>query len=99
VQLPGQVRAFLAGRQLTRLTTQVALETVALADVAGGAVGADEATRLVGHAGPADLDEDIVPVGMPERQAHPMDRARVTGDPTEPDVGIAAGIRGEDLRI
>ena len=49
VQLAGQVGALLAGGQLARLAAQVALEPVALADVAGGTVGADE-HAVVGHA-------------------------------------------------
>ena len=45
VELAGQVGAFLAGGELAGLAAEVALEPVALADVAGRAVRPDEAGR------------------------------------------------------
>ena len=41
-ELSGKVRALLAGRELRRLSAQVALQPFALADVAHRAVGAGE---------------------------------------------------------
>ena len=88
MQLAGQVRPLLARGELAGLTAQVALEPVALADVAGGAVRPDE-HAVVGHARAVDLDQDVVAVGVAERQPHPVDRARVAGEPAEPGRGVA----------
>ncbi len=92
MQLAGQVGAFLAGGQLARLAAQVALEAIAFADVARRAVGADE-HAVVGHAGAVDLDEDVVAVGVTERQAHAVDRRRMAGEPAESDGRVAPGAR------
>ena len=80
VQLAGEVGPLLAGGELAGLAPQVALEPVALADVAGGAVGADE-PPVLDHADAVDLDEDVVPVGVAERQPRPVDRRRVPAEP------------------
>ena len=76
VELAREMGPLLAGRQLARLATQVALEAVAVADVPGRAMGPDE--RAVGHhADAVDLDQDVVAVRVPERQPRALDRRRM----------------------
>ena len=71
VQLAGEVGALLAGGELAGLLAQPALEPVALGHVPGGAVGPREAAVL-DHADAVDLDEDVVAVGVAERQPRPV---------------------------
>ena len=52
-----------------------------------------------GHARAVDLDQDIVAVGVTERQAHAMDGARMAGQPAEPDRRVASGAGREDLGV
>ena len=41
----------------------------------------------------------VAPVDVAERQPHPMDGARMAGQPTEADRRVASRLRGEDLGV
>ena len=78
VELAGEVGPLLARGELAGLAPQVALEALALGDVAGRAVDPDE-DAVDGHADPADLDGDVVAVVVAERQ--PIRCTALGGEP------------------
>ena len=98
MELAGKMGALLAGGELAGLTAQVVFEPVPLADVARGAVGAHEPPVLE-HPDAADLDEDVMPVGVAERQSRSIHLGRVPAQPPEQGLGLAAGIAGEDRPV
>ena len=58
MELAGEMRALLAGGQLTGLAPQLPFEPIAFADVARGTMDPGEAALGIDHADGADLDRD-----------------------------------------